>query len=386
MLQCSGIYFKCKMRERLLQLRRERRHGRLGRLGPCTFQPIGTFLRTALEDGGATPFDMSGQKRLVACGDVHGDLLVLLSVLFMAGLIDESANWIGGSAVFVQCGDFIDREGRGSSTVDTSRNQREEVDIVQYMYHLNRQARPGRVVSLLGNHEAMLSFRLKGYERFARTAQDKGWGLRREELFRPGAPMGLYLSRFCPVAVRVGDFICVHGDVPEDPEGATQRMREALAGLRSPSGPELQSLFSRRLSVPAPTARNSDTCEAALRKDFARIGLPWKTGGIVVSHTVQDGGIPEFCKGKVWRLDLGMSEAFGPGDTIGALRVRFGWEGKEQTLAQTIVVEGGPVLRRKECVYVNGKKKGCEVVRAAGSASLRWRMEEQDEPAGRKKN
>ena len=37
----------------------------------------------------------------------------------------------------VQCGDFLDRSGR-STTVNTSNNNREEVDIIQYIHSLQR--------------------------------------------------------------------------------------------------------------------------------------------------------------------------------------------------------------------------------------------------------
>ena len=33
--------------------------------------------------------------------------------------------------------------------------------------------------------------------------------------------------------------------------------------------------------------------------------------GLIVGHTVQEGGINSKCRDKIWRVDTGMSDAFG---------------------------------------------------------------------------
>lgn len=48
-------------------------------------------------------------RRMVAIGDIHGDLYNAGRVLQMAGVVDEDGNWSGNVDVFVQTGDIIDR-------------------------------------------------------------------------------------------------------------------------------------------------------------------------------------------------------------------------------------------------------------------------------------
>lgn len=48
-------------------------------------------------------------RRIIAVGDIHGDLYNAGRVLQMAGVVDEDGNWSGNVDVFVQTGDIIDR-------------------------------------------------------------------------------------------------------------------------------------------------------------------------------------------------------------------------------------------------------------------------------------
>src|SRR5262249_43562438 len=48
-------------------------------------------------------------SRIIAVGDVHGDLPSFKAVLTQAGLIDAAGGWAGGDAVLIQLGDLIDR-------------------------------------------------------------------------------------------------------------------------------------------------------------------------------------------------------------------------------------------------------------------------------------
>lgn len=49
-------------------------------------------------------------RRIVAVGDLHGDIGNAQQVLHLAGVVDEHGNWSGNVDFFVQTGDIIDRQ------------------------------------------------------------------------------------------------------------------------------------------------------------------------------------------------------------------------------------------------------------------------------------
>jgi len=83
-------------------------------------------------------------SRIVAVGDLHGDIENAQKVLEMAGVVDSNGRWSGGVDVFVQTGDIIDR---GDDTIQ----------LFDWMEELRSQAlgAGGQVLSHLGNHEWM---------------------------------------------------------------------------------------------------------------------------------------------------------------------------------------------------------------------------------------
>ncbi|MDJ0838172.1 MAG: metallophosphoesterase [Acidobacteriota bacterium] len=84
------------------------------------------------------------EPRLVAIGDVHGHYDSLVALLRETKLVDAENRWIGKDSILVQTGDLLDR----------GRDIRKVMDL---MMRLEREAPEsgGRVVVLLGNHEAM---------------------------------------------------------------------------------------------------------------------------------------------------------------------------------------------------------------------------------------
>jgi len=83
-------------------------------------------------------------SRVVAVGDVHGDLEALVSILQKAEIIDDQRRWSGGNATLVQTGDILDRGAQDRQVMDL-------------LMELEKEAPKGggRVVVLLGNHEMM---------------------------------------------------------------------------------------------------------------------------------------------------------------------------------------------------------------------------------------
>jgi len=82
--------------------------------------------------------------RIVAVGDIHGDVESFTSLLRQAGLVDPNGAWAGGSTTLIQTGDYTDRGD----------DVRAVLDLLMGLEGKAR-AKGGRVVVLLGNHEAM---------------------------------------------------------------------------------------------------------------------------------------------------------------------------------------------------------------------------------------
>jgi hypothetical protein len=251
--------------------------------------------------------------RLVAIGDLHGDLDHARRALRLAGAIDVHDTWTGGKLVVVQTGDEIDRG-------DDDRTILDDVD----MWKAQARAAGGEVVALLGNHELMNAsqdFRYVtagGQSAFA----DAGG---RAAAFAPGGPYARHLAER-PLFIDVGGTVFVHGGVlPKHVAYGLDVMSDEtdgwLAGKR-PSPPSIVvaedgPVWTRAYSEDPPDC-------AALGEALAALGAR----RMVVGHTVQKGGITSACEGRVWRIDVGLSHAYGgpiealqiEGDAVSVLR------------------------------------------------------------------
>jgi hypothetical protein len=92
----------------------------------------------------ATASAFAADQRIVAVSDIHGDYDSFVQILKAAGVVDAKARWSGGRTTLVITGDFVDRGP------DVRR-------VFDLLMNLERAAsrRRGRVVVLLGNHEAV---------------------------------------------------------------------------------------------------------------------------------------------------------------------------------------------------------------------------------------
>ena len=82
--------------------------------------------------------------RVVTFGDVHGDAGAARGALKLAGVLDDSDAWIGGTTTVVQVGDQLDRGD----------DEREILDLFEDLQVQAAEA-GGALYPLLGNHEVM---------------------------------------------------------------------------------------------------------------------------------------------------------------------------------------------------------------------------------------
>jgi hypothetical protein len=253
-------------------------------------------------------------ERLIAIGDVHGDIDAVRAALRKAGALGDGDRWTGGNLVVVQTGDVLDRGD-------------DEEAIIDLLESLDREARRegGAVHALNGNHELMnayLDFRyvtpggFSDFEGLATVdpADSVLAALEPEQrlraaVFRPGGPMALRMARR-NTAVIVGESLFVHGGIlPEHVEWGLDEMNEAVrAWLR---GEIPQPEWIRGDLSPVWTRLYSSEPDAAACDTLAGVLDGLDVQRMVVGHTVQSTGITSFCGGRVWAIDVGMASHYG---------------------------------------------------------------------------
>ena len=229
--------------------------------------------------------EIPAPERIVAIGDLHGDLDATRRALRLAGAIDEQDRWVGGDLMLVQTGDTIDRGDQ----------DREVLDLLHRLIR-SAPASGGAVIALNGNHELMnTAGDLRYITPAAMAAFDDLGG--RARAFAPGSE---YALRFAEqdVITKIGGTVFVHGAVlPEHVEYGIERLnlqtREWLRGAR----PELPSIMQSE-DAPVWDRRFSDEAEESDCAELERTLSMLDAARLVVGHEAQEQGITSACGGK----------------------------------------------------------------------------------------
>lgn len=257
--------------------------------------------------GGARPQD--NPARLVAVGDIHGSIEGLTTILQAAGLIDANGRWSGGTATFVQTGDFTDRGAHVRDVMDLLMRLEDEA------------ARAGgRVEVLLGNHEGMNVLRdlrdvsQEAYAAFAdRRSEDRrrrafeahnaiakraGNPLSRDEWMvahPPGyveyinelGPSGRYgrWIRNRKLAIEIDGTIFMHAGLPPETTDSISAINERVKREMESWDALVAALERQRLIAPAFTLQ--EVVDAA-QVEIGRIAVALKTGEPLGDHVTRD--------------------------------------------------------------------------------------------------
>jgi Calcineurin-like phosphoesterase len=262
-------------------------------------------------------------ERIVAIGDLHGDIAATRNVMRIAGVIDGNDAWVGGETVLVQCGDQLDR---GSS----------EQAILELLVRLKREAKSagGDVFCLNGNHELMnISGDLRyvtdgGFLDFEGAveydpadtvlAKLEPHQRARTAAFRPGGPYALQLSERNVIVV-VGENVFVHGGVlPANVDYGIERINAEVSQWLK--GERSRPDFINGDDSMVWARDYSDEVDAADCEQLASVLARLGAKRMIVGHTVQDDGITAYCENQVWCIDTGMSAHYG--GTTEALEIR----------------------------------------------------------------
>lgn len=236
--------------------------------------------------------------RLIAVGDLHGNLEDAIGVLRMAGLVDEKAAWVGGKSWLVQTGDTTDRGPDSRGVMALLRRLQTEA-----------LAAGGKVVPLMGNHEVM---NMIGDWRYVSPEDLAGYGgeAPRKQAFSVEGEDGRWLLGL-GVTAKVGDSVFVHGGI--DPnwaglgiDGINAAVRTALLSPTPKTAPILGTdgpVWNRAYVLGDQPVECPRLKEALTQLSATRM---------VVGHTTRDSGkIESRCDGALWVIDTGISAHYG---------------------------------------------------------------------------
>jgi calcineurin-like phosphoesterase family protein len=312
-------------------------------------------------------------ERVVAIGDIHGDFDAFVGILQRAQLIDPGKRWSGGHAVLVQTGDFLDRGPKARDVMDLLMSLQKDA-----------QRQGGRVVVLMGNHEAMnifgdlryvsnedyASFADGGDTRKGKTAdttRPAGFA-ERCAAFSPDGKYGKWL-RTLPAIARVDDSIFLHGGIiPDLAAHSVDQLNEEIAAEIKAFDMYKEFLVDKKIGQPCSsldelTAAAKTALEKAKGKDaevlkmflgygrwlsinengplwfrgyaqwsdadgasqIEQVAKAFGVARFVVGHTPQTGGeIVSRFNGKVYLIDTGMLSTYFRGGRASALNIQDG--------------------------------------------------------------
>lgn len=245
--------------------------------------------------------DLKKGQRIVAFGDIHGDIKACTEFLITAKVMDpestiEKPKWIGNDTIAIQLGDVLDR---GNS----------ELSCLRLLTSLSRQAKEegGALLLLHGNHEALNANGLFQYafpggnkeidatfgaELDSRRGNGtQTWRLQyagnqpsRWAIFEPGGYLSEPLMMKMKVATVIGHSCFVHGGLTKEHlkqyggiQGMNQQCRE---WFNSPIATELQNDDATKFRSVEDVIQN-----ASLRAKTVSKSMPECLGGGIGSKS-----------------------------------------------------------------------------------------------------
>jgi len=289
-------------------------------------------------------------------GDLHGDYSAWLDIARDARLIDPKGRWAGGNTTLVQLGDVTDRAP-------------DSLKIIRSLQQLAKQAprSRGKVVVVLGNHEAMnllgdLRYTTQGefaafVDRDSSARRDRAYDRNRQAIeaeyrakdpaltetairaawiaktplgwvehrlaWKPAGEVGRWAARN-PAIVKIGDTLFVHGGISAEyaklPIDEVNRRTAAAMGaaddspksiLNDPLGPLwYRGLAGRDLDAEAERAAAPGPRPTA-DEELAAVLAAYGAKRLVIGHTPSLTGIAVTNEGRLIRIDTGISRFYG---------------------------------------------------------------------------
>lgn len=246
-------------------------------------------------------------EKIVVIGDIHADYEILLAILKKAQIINEKLEWIGGKTYLVMIGDLVD----GKARIDNW-NGDSDLKVINFLSKLIKQAKrkKGDVIILLGNHEFM---NIRGNFSYSGSNGIKQMGGELNRLKYFNNQFFSFASK-CFLAVNIGSWIFCHaGIVPEISKKYTIPKLNAMLHkfLSNQMNLKEDNIFFNVISgdngilTTREFGINDINCKR-LSETLENLNA----NHMVVGHTVQE-KVNQVCNKKLWRIDVGLSRAFG---------------------------------------------------------------------------
>ena len=246
-------------------------------------------------------------EKIVVIGDIHADYETLIKTLQYAGLINKKLEWVGKKTHLVVIGDLVDGKNRVGDWTNDS-----DIRVINFLEKLMSSANKvgGKVVILLGNHEFMNmagNFSYSGLKGIKEMGGENG----RSKYFRGEFKQ---FAKKCYLAVQYDDWIFCHaGIAPEISKKYSIHDLNTLLLLYLDNKMN-DSIKNRFVEIISGMHGILTTREFGVDEvDCARLNKTltnYRANHMVVGHTVQK-HINSLCNHKLWRVDVGLSRAFG---------------------------------------------------------------------------
>jgi hypothetical protein len=255
--------------------------------------------------------DPTAYRQVVAISDVHGEFAHAETLLRAAGVLDAADHWAAGRTLMVVTGDSMDKGPQS-------------VEVLRLWMRLQPEAvaKGGRLIVLLGNHEAEFLADPTGDKKAKETFADAdSLHVPEADLSDPAKPLGKFL-RGLPLAARVGDWLFCHaGWVPNESWPAFVAQAKATLSAGTYGDPLLaadDSILEKKSGGGEKKWWRSPGEIRELERRLDADGL----AGVVFGH--QPGGLDivdnvgETADGRIFKIDSGMAPPSGGGSGDGA--------------------------------------------------------------------
>jgi hypothetical protein len=252
----------------------------------------------------------TGVERIVAVGDIHGDYEQLVTVLKLAGIIDDQANWSGGKTHLVQVGDVLDRGPQPRKAMDL-------------LMKLETQANEagGCVHALIGNHETMnlygdlryvtpgdyASFYVEGSQE-TEAGRPTGYAERKRQFGQDGK-YGKWIRSHNAV-IKINDTIFLHAGI--SPKYASYSIRQINDRVREELGDFSKLAGGMVMDEEGPLWYRgmAKGDEQTLEPHVTAVLKNLQAERIVIGHTFADGAVTPRFSGKVLMIEVGLPRLY----------------------------------------------------------------------------